>query len=271
MINKLILVGNVGAEPEIREFPSGTKKATIRLATNERYKTRSGEERDVTQWHRIICWGKDAEFVEENVKKGRKLYVEGSIEYRQYEDAEGNQKYITEIKAGWPKGKVLVMDDRQEGGFAEMVNKLILVGEAQTKPQMGSSVQGGKEANFTVMTNRITTTRSGDKWEEIHAHTVVCWGKDAEFAEKFINEGTKLFVMGTMNTPAGGNTGKSEAAVVQVAWPEGEIRLMDGRREESRPSTSESTSPSRGKKERIISKTGGDLPVMDVNDLPKTG
>lgn len=115
MINKVILVGNTGADPEIRSLPSGSKVASLRMATSRRYRTKAGEDREETQWHRIECFGKDAEFVEQYVRKGARLYVEGRIEYRQYEDRDGNTRYMTEIKAGWPDGDIRLLDSRREG------------------------------------------------------------------------------------------------------------------------------------------------------------
>lgn len=118
MINKVILVGNVGADPDVRNLPSGSKVASLRLATNRKYRTKAGEDREETQWHRIECFGRDADFVEEFVRKGTRLYVEGRIEYRQYEDRDGNTRYITEIKAGWPGGEIKLMDSRGDAPAA---------------------------------------------------------------------------------------------------------------------------------------------------------
>lgn len=123
MINKVILVGNVGADPEVRSLPSGSRVASLRMATSRRYRTKAGEDREETQWHRIECFGKDAEFVEQYVRKGAKLYVEGRIEYRQYEDRDGNTRYMTEIKAGWPGGDIRLLDSRRDSGGGEPAAK----------------------------------------------------------------------------------------------------------------------------------------------------
>lgn len=99
MINKVILVGNVGNDPEVRNFDNGGMVAKISLATSESYKNRNGEKITETEWHTITFFVKLAEIVEKYVKKGDKLYIEGSIRYRSYENKEGKKVYFTEIKA----------------------------------------------------------------------------------------------------------------------------------------------------------------------------
>lgn len=96
-INKAILVGNVGADPEIRTTGSGTKVAKLSLATSRRYNDRSGGVREDTQWHRLTVWGRLADIVEQYIHKGDRLYVEGRIEYSQTEDGQGGTRYWTDI------------------------------------------------------------------------------------------------------------------------------------------------------------------------------
>lgn len=102
MINKAILIGNVGQDPEIRytgEATNGTKVATLRLATTERYKDRNGNLQEHTEWHNIVVWRNTADVVEKYVKKGTQLYIEGRIRTRSWEDQTGAKKYTTEIIA----------------------------------------------------------------------------------------------------------------------------------------------------------------------------
>lgn len=96
-LNKVMLIGNVGAEPEVRTTPNGTKLAKVSLATSRTFKDRSDQQQEKTEWHRLTFWGKVAEIVEKYVHKGDKLYVEGSIEYSQSEDEQGNVRYWTDI------------------------------------------------------------------------------------------------------------------------------------------------------------------------------
>ena len=102
MINKAILIGNVGQDPEIRytgDVNNGTKVATFRLATTERYRDRNGNLQEHTEWHNIVVWRNTADVVEKYVKKGTQVYVEGRIRTRSWDDQTGAKRYTTEIVA----------------------------------------------------------------------------------------------------------------------------------------------------------------------------
>ncbi len=98
-VNKVILVGNLGRDPEIRYLPSGEPVANIALATSSKYKNKSGEMVEETEWHRITFFGKLAEIVGQYLKKGRSVYVEGRLKTRKYTDKDGVEKYATDIIA----------------------------------------------------------------------------------------------------------------------------------------------------------------------------
>ncbi len=98
-LNKAIIIGNLGSDPEIRTTGSGTRVANFSVATSRSWKNQAGEQQEKTEWHRIVCWDKLAEIVERYLKKGNQVYIEGEIEYRSYEDKDGVTKYSTEIRA----------------------------------------------------------------------------------------------------------------------------------------------------------------------------
>jgi single-strand DNA-binding protein len=99
-VNKVILVGNLGADPEVRYLPSGDAVANIRLATTDRYKDKqSGEFKEMTEWHRVSFFGRLAEIVSEYLKKGSSVYIEGRIRTRKYQAQDGTDRYSTEIVA----------------------------------------------------------------------------------------------------------------------------------------------------------------------------
>ncbi|MFA5218956.1 MAG: single-stranded DNA-binding protein [Bacteroidales bacterium] len=98
-VNKVILVGNVGKDPEIRHLENNLVLARFSLATSETYKNRNGEMVTNTEWHNIVAWRQLAELAERFIRKGRQLYVEGKITTRQWDDKEGNKRYTTEIVA----------------------------------------------------------------------------------------------------------------------------------------------------------------------------
>ncbi|NRO94629.1 single-stranded DNA-binding protein [Paraburkholderia sp. NMBU_R16] len=99
-VNKVILVGNLGADPEVRYLPSGDAIANIRLATTDRYKDKtSGEMKEATEWHRVVFFGRLAEIVNEYLKKGSAVYVEGRLRTRKWQGTDGQDRYSTEIVA----------------------------------------------------------------------------------------------------------------------------------------------------------------------------
>lgn len=98
-INKVILVGNLGRDPEVRFLPSGEAVANVALATSSKYKNKAGELVEETEWHRVTFFGKLAEIVGEYLKKGRSIYIEGRLKTRKYTDKDGAEKYATDIIA----------------------------------------------------------------------------------------------------------------------------------------------------------------------------
>jgi single-strand DNA-binding protein len=98
-VNKVILVGNLGADPEMRFTQAGQAVANLRLATTERWTDKNGQKQELTEWHRIVVWGKQAEIVGQYLTKGRQIYVEGRIRTRQWQDQQGQKRYSTEIVA----------------------------------------------------------------------------------------------------------------------------------------------------------------------------
>ena len=111
-VNKVILIGNLGKDPEIKYTPSGTAVAKFSLATNENYKDKSGQWQERTEWHNIVAWQRLAEIVGEYVKKGSKLYIEGRLQTSSWDDKEtGQKKYKTEIVAN----DLVLLSGRGEG------------------------------------------------------------------------------------------------------------------------------------------------------------
>jgi single-strand DNA-binding protein len=111
-VNKVILVGNLGADPETKYLPSGDAVTNIRIATTDKWKDKaSGEMKEQTEWHRVSFWGRLAEVAGEYLKKGSQVYVEGSLRTRKWQDKDGQDRYSTEIR-----GVVMQMLGRREGG-----------------------------------------------------------------------------------------------------------------------------------------------------------
>src|SRR5205814_599043 len=119
-VNKVIIVGNLGADPETRYMPSGDAVTSIRVATTSKWKDKAtGESKEETEWHRITFFGRLAEVAGQYLKKGSQIYVEGSLRTRKWQDKDGQDRYTTEIR-----GDVMQMLGRREGG-----------GEARATPE----------------------------------------------------------------------------------------------------------------------------------------
>jgi single-strand DNA-binding protein len=131
-VNKVILLGNLGKDPEVRYMTSGEAITTITLATSENWKDKSGEKQEKTEWHRVVFFGKLAEIAGEYLKKGRQVYVEGKLQTRKWQDKEGQERYTTEVVAK----EMTLLGGKQNGGSSFEV--------VENKPAAASS--GGSAA-----------------------------------------------------------------------------------------------------------------------------
>jgi len=115
-LNKVMLIGNLGADPEIRTTPGGARVAQFSLATSRQWTNKGGEKQEKTEWHKIVIWNNRetglVDVVEKYLKKGDRVYVEGRIEYRSYEDKEGQTKYVTELNVR----ELMMLAGRPDGG-----------------------------------------------------------------------------------------------------------------------------------------------------------
>ena len=110
MKNQVQLIGNVGQAPEIKVLDNGRKLAKFSLATHESYRAASGEKIQQTQWHRLVAWGRTAEFIENYVSRGRRIAIQGKLNNRSYTGADGQTRYVTEVVVD----EVLLLDSRKE-------------------------------------------------------------------------------------------------------------------------------------------------------------
>lgn len=133
MINKAILIGNLGADPEVRYTQSGTAVANFNLATTETW-TQDGNKQEKTEWHRVVAFGRLGEICGEYLSKGSKVYIEGRIQTRQWEDRDGNKRYTTEIVAR--EMKMLTPKGSSGGGGSDNFNEEPPIPE----PTMGDDV-----------------------------------------------------------------------------------------------------------------------------------
>jgi single-strand DNA-binding protein len=139
-VNKVILIGNVGRDPEIRFTQSGEPIANFTLATNEVWNDKSGQKQERTEWHRVEVFGKTAQVVRDYVTKGRPVYIEGSIRYEEWTDKDGNKRNTTRIRVSGPGSRLVLLGGRGEGGGGGGARSS---GGTSSEPQ--SSPEGAEE------------------------------------------------------------------------------------------------------------------------------
>lgn len=133
-LNKVMLIGRLGQDPEVRYTQSNTAVATLSLATSERYKDGNGEQQERTEWHRVVAWGRLAEICQQYLHKGSLIYVEGPLQTRSWEDNQGQKRYTTEIKA-----LQMTMLDSRGGGMQNQGAPAMQQQAPQQSPQMSSA------------------------------------------------------------------------------------------------------------------------------------
>jgi len=148
-LNKVMLIGNLGADPEVRSTSNGSRVATLSLATSRQWNTQSGEKQEKTEWHRCVVWNAKgsglADVVEKYLKKGDRVYVEGRIEYRTWQDKEGQKRYSTEINVR----DLVMLSGRGDGGSGgEGRRASAAAGKGGPAAAESDKAAGGKEESF---------------------------------------------------------------------------------------------------------------------------
>ena len=149
MLNKVTLIGNLGADPDVRNTQNGDKVANVSLATTERWKDQSGMQQERTEWHRVVFFGGVAGVVESYLKKGSKIYVEGKLQTRKWQDQQGQDRYTTEIVVSGFGGTMVMLDSAGGGAGASqggaMAGNTGGFGGSSGGSHQGGGVQGGSD------------------------------------------------------------------------------------------------------------------------------
>ncbi len=117
-VNKVILIGNLGNDPDVRYTPNGSAVANLSLATSESWKDRNtGQSQEKTEWHRVVIFGKLAEIAQQYLRKGSKIYLEGKLQTRKWQDQQGQDRYTTEVVVDGFSGQMQMLDGRQDAGM----------------------------------------------------------------------------------------------------------------------------------------------------------
>jgi len=138
-VNKVILIGNLGRDPETRYTTGGDAVTNLNIATSEQWKDKSGEKQERTEWHRVVLFGRQAEIAGEYLKKGRSVYIEGRLQTRKYTDKDGVEKYSTEIVGD----RMQILGRREGGGGGDVEFAGASTGAASGGRSSGSAGKGG--------------------------------------------------------------------------------------------------------------------------------
>jgi single-strand DNA-binding protein len=142
-VNKVILVGNLGRDPDMRYLPSGEAVANLAIATTDKYKDKTGQMVEQTEWHRVSFFGRTAEVCGQYLKKGSQVYVEGSIRTRKYTDKEGVEKYATEIRGD----RMQMLGSKGGGGMADMDDSGFSQAAPTSQPRANAPAAGPRPAS----------------------------------------------------------------------------------------------------------------------------
>lgn len=154
MVNRVILIGNLGADPEVRRLENGAVVAKVRLATNENYKDRSGEWQTLTEWHDIVMWRTLAERAESQLKTGAQIYVEGKLTHRTWQDQDGNNRKTTEVVASYFRMVGGKRDNNSGGGYFPSAEDEQKMGNMQkSKPEPAAAAQPTDKGNDNTTSN----------------------------------------------------------------------------------------------------------------------
>lgn len=116
-VNKVIIMGNLGQDPEVKYTANGSAVANITVATSETWRDKAtGEQREKTEWHRVVLFGKTAEIAGEYLRKGSQVYLEGQLQTRKWQNQQGQDQYTTEVVVQWPAGQMQLLGGRPQGG-----------------------------------------------------------------------------------------------------------------------------------------------------------
>jgi len=148
-VNKVILIGNLGRDPEVRYMPSGDAIANLNIATTDKWKDKSGESQEHTEWHRVAFFGRQAEICGEYLRKGSSVYVEGRLQTRKYTDKEGVDRYATEIRGE----RMQMLGGRGAGGGDSMPRDMEPPPQGNARPAGGAPAK--KAGNFDDMDDDI--------------------------------------------------------------------------------------------------------------------
>ena len=205
-MNKATIFGYVERDAEVRLAADGRSVASIAVSTNRSWVTSAGEQRQSTEWFHLVAWGRLAEEAGQHLKKGQRVYAEGHLQTRSWEDSEGQRQYRTELVVGRliPAGdRDPVSRDEPGEGLEEMalcLNQVAVIGNLGRDPEMRYTPSGQAVTSFSVAATRTWTTTDGNRQDATEWFNVVSWGSLAEICSQFLSKGRRVYIEGELRT-----------------------------------------------------------------------
>jgi single-strand DNA-binding protein len=209
-LNKVMIIGTLGHDPEMRYTPSGKSVTSFSLAANRTWVTAEGEYHNETEWFNVVAWGNLAEICNQYLNKGSKVYVEGRLQTRSWEDQNGQKHYRTEVVAT----EMIILDERERAGDegfkfdggpttdnpTSCLNKVMIIGNLGRGPEMRYTTGGRPVTSFSLAASRTWVTAEGERRDETEWFSVVTWGNLAEVCNRYLSKGEKIFIEGRLQT-----------------------------------------------------------------------
>lgn len=239
-LNKVMIVGNLGRDPEMRYTPSGRPVTSFSMACSRGWVTSDGERREDTEWFNVVAWGDLAEGCNQLLRKGSRVYVSGRLQTRGWDDQEGHKHYRTELVAS----ELIPLNDRGDGALSfaqeapsqdeldsdEIVNSLnqvMLIGRLGRDPEMRYTASGKPVTSFSIATRRRWLDSEGGRRDETEWFNVVAWGNLAEICRQYLGKDHRVYVEGRMQTRSWEDSSGQRHYRTEVVA--NEMLILDGR------------------------------------------
>jgi single-strand DNA-binding protein len=205
-MNKVMVIGFVERGPEMRRGPDGQAVTSIGVSAQRRWTTNAGEPRQSTAWFHIVAWGSLAESASRLILEGERIYAQGYLQTRQWEDGEGQRQVRTEVVAEKliPMGPCDAADENRLGHEIEdlplCLNRMMVIGNLGRNPEMRYTPGGQAVTSFSIAATRKLTAASGQRQDATEWFNVISWGSLAEICNQYLGRGSRVYVEGELRT-----------------------------------------------------------------------
>lgn len=205
-LNKVTIIGFVERDQETRYTPNGQPVTSFSVSTNRHWTTNAGESRESKEWFNVVAWGSLAEAAKSWLKRDRRVYAEGHLQTRRWDDEDGQRHFRTEIVASKliPMGERQVLAEQHLTGEHEDVplclNRVMVIGNVGRDPEMRYTPRGQAVTSFSLAATRHWTTNNGDRRDTTEWFNVVSWGSLAEICNQYLTKGRRVYVEGELRT-----------------------------------------------------------------------